>query len=142
MFRKRIATVAVVLSAAAGLVGPASLAKADPAGTEGAAKNQNVRSALYYDGASAVLRKGIKKIKHPSTGIFCVKPAWKGKAYKYVPIVNVEVDTSGQPDSLAHWAYGAGNCPNQNSWFEVRTYANSMGTWSLSDSVSWTLIVP
>lgn len=101
------------------------------------------RSALYYDGFSKVIKKGVTKVKNPATGVFCIKRKWSaGFAYEHVALVTAEVDTSGGPDLLAHWAYGAGNCADSNEWFEVRTYRMVGGSWTPANDVSFSFVVP
>jgi len=104
---------------------------------------ENAQMAIYYDGASVVLGENVKLVKNPSTGIFCVRPIWPNNTIKHILFVSTEVDTSGDPDSMARWAYGAGNCKNSKHWFEVRTYErNGSGNLVLSNSVSFTGFVP
>lgn len=110
---------------------------ADAAGTFTYAK-----LAVYYDGASQVLSKGVKKVTNPQTGVYCVKTAFK-KAYNFMGIAGIEGDTSNGNDLLAQWIYGAGNCPNQDRWLEVQTFDQNMGgNWVLTNDASWVLYVP
>lgn len=104
---------------------------------------KNAQMAVHFDGLTQVHKHNVKLIKNPAKGIYCIRPTWPNNTIKHILFVSTEVDTSGSVDSVARWAYSAGNCKNSKHWFEVRTYErNGSGDLELSDSVSFTAYVP
>jgi len=108
----------------------------------GGATAPNARIAVYVQSGGAVVRsKGIAAVTHPSSGLYCIDPRSDtfnvGKA---IPVLSIDWSTSLGDALMAHWRSSGSGCPA--SWFAVLTFSGEDGTFDLSDSASFTFVVP
>jgi hypothetical protein len=102
---------------------------------------KNATIAVYYHFNQGIVRsKGVRKVTHPNTGVYCVKPKKKINTQKHIASVNVAHFLTGRV--VAHWYEPGTSCPNPKRWFEVRTYGDDGDNWTSANAVSWSLIVP
>ena len=134
---------ALALGGAAVALGGDTNDKADfPDSAIGGAKVDNLRiGAVVQAGGTVVRSKGITGVSHPSTGLYCVDPA--GAAFNVntaVPTLSVDWSTSLGDALMAHWRSAGIGCPAGQ--FAILTFDGEDGSFDLSDSVSFTILVP
>ena len=108
----------------------------------GGAGAPNARIAAFVQAGGSVVRsKGITGVSHPSAGVYCVDP--KDPAFavnKIVPTLSVDWSTSLGDALMAQWRSAGIGCPSGQ--IAVLTFDGEDGSFDLSDSVSFTIIVP
>ena len=108
----------------------------------GGAQAPNARIAAFVQAGGTVVRsKGINAVTHPSTGLYCIDPASSTfNVNKAVPTLSVDWSTSLGDALMAHWRSAGIGC--NSGWMTVLTFDGEDGSFDLSDSVSFTFIVP
>jgi len=114
-------------------------AVAPPAATTGS----HARLVALIDQRGTIIRSaGVRKVTHPSNGVYCIRPRGTWNLEKVVPAVSVELGYStftGNP-LLAYYYSAAIECPD--NYIEVRTYEFSSGTAVPAETVGFTIVVP
>lgn len=105
------------------------------------------RVSLFYSPGRIERQTNVRRVIHPSTGIYCVLPKKIGgkavKPSKSVATVAVEWGGSNGNNLLAFWQ-GISlplGCPSAR-YFEVRTYRVTNALPELSNNVAWTMYIP
>jgi hypothetical protein len=102
----------------------------------------NARIAAFVQAGGAVVRsKGIAAVTHPSTGLYCLDPKSDTiDVNRIVPSLSVDWSMSLGDALMAEWRSAGIGCPA--GWIAVLTFDGEDGTFDLSDSVSFTIVVP
>ncbi len=109
----------------------------------GGANVKYARIAAVVDQGGAVIRsKGISGVTHPDVGIYCVAVKDTSlKVRQFVPMVTVEWGNSSGDDLMANYYADGADCPAKN--VEIQTFSEpTAGTWDVSDSVAFAVVVP
>jgi len=108
----------------------------------GGATAPNAKIAAFINQGGAVnWSKGITAATHPSTGLYCLNP--KDDSFnpnRAVPSVSVDWSTSLGDALMAQWRSSGIGCPA--GWLSVLTFDGEDGSFDLSNSVSFTMVVP